>query len=65
METHPVVVIIIRALRSHLPRYHDDGDAMAPADVRRRHVVAKHSTRTDTMSRQSVKPVSVVRLINP
>jgi len=47
METHPIVVVI-RALFSHLPRRHDNGDATAAGT--RGHVVTTYAQRTDRMS---------------
>jgi len=42
METHPIIVVIIRALHEeHLPRYHDNDDATAAAA--RPMVVAAHA----------------------
>jgi len=50
VETHPVIVVNIRALYAHLPRYHDGHAAAAVAGVRRRHVVTVHTPRTDRMN---------------
>ena len=50
METHPIVVII-RALYAHLPRYHDNGDATTVA-VRCRETVAIHENRMSRHTRE-------------
>jgi len=47
MEAHPIIVII-RALRMHLPRYHDNDDATTAA-LRRHHVVTIYARRSDSM----------------
>ena len=50
VEARPVVVVI-RALYSHLSRRHDDGDATSPAALRRGHVVTIRLPPTDRMNR--------------
>ena len=52
METHPVVVVVIRALCAHLPRYHDDDHAKAAVATRHGHVVnAIYKQRMDRLNR--------------
>ena len=52
MEAYPVIVVLIRALCSHLSCYYDNGHATPPppaAAIRHRHVVTTHVSHPDRM----------------
>ena len=50
METHPIIIVIIRALYSHLSCYHDNGDATTAVIRRHLHVVAICTPQPDRMN---------------
>jgi len=50
IETHPIIIVIIRALYSHLSCYHDNGDVTTAVIRRHLHVVAICTPQPDRMN---------------